>query len=368
MKGPANRWSLSLLGGGILIVGLLLFLFPRPLSPPTRPNETAHGGSAAPARHSNAPSTPAILSGVPEPAEMGPAGLPKPAREKVEAYLTRHRRNASSLLAAFHGMDDTNYLLEAARNFPEDPQVQWTVLMRHEYPEDRRKWLDSFKASSPSNSLANYLSAQDYFNAGDSNAAMQEIRAATGKTQFDSFETSAILDAEEMFLSSGQSPLESFNSAMSAIAIDTLPELASYKLLSQGIAGVQRQYAAAGNPDSLANASQAGIAFADQIRSGDSGKYLINGMVGLSCEAIVLEPLDPNAAYAFLNGQTPSQRLDEIKQIKQEIRDLHRNFTAVFPALTESERFQYMERSKIYGEYEAMRWLKQQYGRPPQAQ
>ena len=68
-----------------------------------------------------------------------------------------------SLLAAFRALDDTNYLNEAATNFPNNPQVELAVLAHDEFPADRRKWLDLFKASSPSNSLANYLSAQDYF-------------------------------------------------------------------------------------------------------------------------------------------------------------------------------------------------------------
>ena len=62
-----------------------------------------------------------------------------------------------SLLAAFRALDDTNYLNEAATNFPNNPQVELAVLAHDEFPADRRKWLDLFKASSPSNSLANYL-------------------------------------------------------------------------------------------------------------------------------------------------------------------------------------------------------------------
>ena len=88
------------------------------------------------------------------------------------------------------------------------------------FPQDRRKWLDLFKNSSPSNSLANYLSAQDYFKNGNSDAAVQELQAASGKSQFDSFETESRLDAEDLYSSSGKSQLDSAKESMTGMAED----------------------------------------------------------------------------------------------------------------------------------------------------
>jgi len=34
------------------------------------------------------------------------------------------------------------YLREAAERFPDDPRVQWTVLYKNLFPEQRRAWLD----------------------------------------------------------------------------------------------------------------------------------------------------------------------------------------------------------------------------------
>jgi len=102
-------------------------------------------------------------------------------RQTIEEYLRLHHRSAESLLAAFHASGDAenptgdlNYLKEAATNFPSDPQVQLAVLAHNAFPEARRQWLDAFKASSPSNSLANYLSAQHYFKNGQSEASAVE--------------------------------------------------------------------------------------------------------------------------------------------------------------------------------------------------
>src|SRR5437667_290884 len=103
---------------------------------------------------------------------------PKLPREEVEKYLERNRRSAASLLAAYGALQDTNYLREAATNFPNDPRVQLSVLRRDVFPEERRKWLDLLKASSPENPLANYLSARDYFKSGQNGLAVNELLEA----------------------------------------------------------------------------------------------------------------------------------------------------------------------------------------------
>src|ERR1035437_4425276 len=163
------------------------------------------------------------------------AKVPQISREQAEAWLAKHHRNAMSLLAAFRAMNDTNYLNEAATNFPNDPHVELAVLAHDEFPADRRKWLDLFKASSPSNSLANYLSAQDDFKNGNTEAAASELLAASGKSQFDNYTMENQLDAEELYSASGKSPIEVATDGISDMAGENMPELAIFKRLAQGI-------------------------------------------------------------------------------------------------------------------------------------
>jgi hypothetical protein len=295
--------------------------------------------------------------------DRGASGLPKIPREKVESWLAKHNRNATSLLAAFRAMGDTNYLNEAATNFPNDPHVELAVLARDEFPADRRKWLDLFKASSPSNSLANYFSAQDYFKNGNTDAAVNELLAAAGKSQFDNHAMEAQLDAEELYLDSGKSPREAATFALSAMAEEDLPELATIKHVDQGIADLMQQKLAAGDVDSTVNLAQMGMMIADKLNSGDSGKLLINQLVGMATEAIILSHLDQNTAYDFLDGQTPGQVLQMLKQQKAAFRELSANFQAAYPSMTEAELNNYSQRSQIYGEIDAMRWVVQQH--PP---
>src|ERR1039458_7836210 len=237
--------------------------------------------------------------------ERDAAGLPKIPREKVESWLAKHHRSATSLLAAFRALNDTNYLNEAATNFPNDPHVELAVLARDEFPADRRKWLDLLKASSPSNSLANYFSAQDYFKNGNTDAAMQELLAASGKSQFDNHAIEVQLDTEELYLDSGKSPTEAATYAMSAMAEEDLPELATIKQTDRGIADLMQQKIAAGDANSAASLAQMGMIIANKLNSGDSGKYLINQLVGIAAVAIALQHLDQNTACDFLGGQTP---------------------------------------------------------------
>jgi len=289
-------------------------------------------------------------------------------REKIEEYLTLHKRNAASLLAAYHAsgdadnpVGDINYLKEAATNYPNDPHVQWTVLAHDTFPEDRRKWLDAFKASSPGNSLANYLSARDYFKNNQPDAAIKELTEASGKTQFADFTMESYLGGEEISRFGGASPLIANTAAMSAMAGDLLPELTNMKGIAQGVLDMQKQYLNSGDTASVQNLSQMSLGLADRLTSGDGGKFIISQLVGMATEAIALKSLDQNTSYDFLGGKTPAQRLEELKQQKLAFRELSLNFSSAFINATEGERASYTERVKIYGEVAAMRWLQQQH-------
>ncbi len=83
---------------------------------------------------------------------------------------------------------------------------------------------------------------------------------------------------------------------MSGMAKDDFPELATFKRLAHGIGDLQKQYLDSGDADSAANLTQMGMAFANQINTGDSGKYLINQLVGMATESILLQQLEPNTS------------------------------------------------------------------------
>jgi hypothetical protein len=252
-------------------------------------------------------------------------------------------------------------LKEAATNYPNDPHVQLTVLAHDAFPEDRRKWLDAFKASSPSNALANYLSARDYFKNNQPDAAIKELMEASGKAQFADFTMESYLGGAEISRFGGASPLIANTAAMSVMSSDLLPELANLKGIAQGVLDMQKQYLNSGDTASVQNLSQMSLGLADRLTSGDGGKFIISQLVGMATEAIALKSLDQNTSYDFLGGKTPGQRLEELKQQKLAFRELTQTMGPQFITLPEDEQKSYFDRVKIYGEVAAMRWLQQQH-------
>jgi hypothetical protein len=260
------------------------------------------------------------------------AGSPESLSQKVEAWLARHHRSADSLLAAFHVLNDANYLKEAATNFPDNPKVELAVLARNVFPEDRRKWLDRFKASSPSNSLASYLSAQTYFQSGQSDAAVKDLVAATGKPQFENYTLESQLDAEELGQFLGKSALDSTETALAGSSGDTLPQLATLKQLASQMEDLQKQELNVGDNNSAENLAEMGTILGSQLSSGASGNYIINQLVGMAAESVMLAQLDPNTSYDFLGGETPGQRLQELKQQKAALSQLDKSTKPSSPA------------------------------------
>jgi len=284
------------------------------------------------------------------------------SREKIEAYLKLHNRNAASLLAAFHASaDDTNYLKEAAMNFPNDPHVQLTVLAHDLFPDDRRKWLDAFAAASPDNSLANYLSAQDYFKNGQPDAAIKELTEASARKQFSDFELENLQEAVDLYQYSGQNPSQAITGAMGAMTDDLMPLLADAKGVALGLLDAQNPYVNSGDTVSVENLSQMSLGLADRFADGDGGRFLIGHLVGIAIENISLRSLEQNTAYDFLGGETPAQRMDELKQEKAGFRELAQVIGGQpnFYDLTEAQQISYFDKMKTDGEISAIRWMQQ---------
>jgi hypothetical protein len=100
------------------------------------------------------------------------------------------------------------------------------------------------------------------------------------------------------------------------------------------------------------------LSLANKLDAGDSGKFLIDQLVAHAIEAIMLSQLDPNGSYDFLGGKTPKERLADLKAEKTLINALRQSFRDALPNMTEAELLSYTERQRLYGEVEAMRWLR----------
>ncbi|HEV2694431.1 MAG TPA: hypothetical protein VG347_16175 [Verrucomicrobiae bacterium] len=284
----------------------------------------------------------------------------KITREQAQAWLAKHDRNAMSLLAVFRATGGKNYLSEAAKIFPDDPRVVLAILSRDVFPAERRKWLELFKASSPSNSLANYLSAENYFKEGQPDEAVRELGEAAGKSQFDNCAREIQANSEQLYKDVGKSPAGAATEAMADMTEEDVLELADVRRVAYAIKNLMQDKLAAGEVETVNHLAQTGMMMAEKLNSGDSGKILINKLMGNASEVLVLSALDQNLPCNFLGGLTPAQAVQQIKEEPRPSRELAARFFAAYPEVSGFEMTGYHQRSMIYGKAEAMQWVVEQ--------
>lgn len=279
------------------------------------------------------------------------------SREEVDAYLKKVKRSPEGLLNAFLETCDTNLLAEAFQKYPDNPIVLWTMLSPNSQtpPEERPQWLEKLKAASPDNALPNYLSALDNLKAGNVDKALVEMDAAS-KKNYNSFDIERMQSREEMYLLAGLSPVDAKGLGIYSLL---LPNLSEMKTLSQEIGTLQQKYKTAGDSDSAQQLGILAIEASHKLTEGNN-PVLLNQFVGFSMENRALKNLDADTYYDFL-GKTAGERIQEIKDQKSEISDTLKTFDAKFSGLSDSEKMIYFDRSRLYGEINALHWLKRNY-------
>jgi len=196
---------------------------------------------------------------------------------QVEAYLKANGRKASSLLAAYRTSGDPALLQEAMQQYPNDPQVAFEAVFKKDAsPEDQRQWLDAFKQSAPDNALANYLSALNYFKAGQTDQAVQELTAAAGKSQYQDYTQNRVQDDVDAYLSAGYSAAEAKSIALPWLMV---PQFSPVKQLGQQMVDLANAYTQSGDPAS-AQASLQIAANLGQRLGGSPDVCLLTPLVG----------------------------------------------------------------------------------------
>ncbi len=269
-------------------------------------------------------------------------------------FLSESHSNAVSLVAAFETTHRREYLEQAAGNFPDDPLVQAQVLMHKVFPEERQKWIDALKKSSPGNSLPNFLLATDFLNSGDATGAVRELQAAQGKT-FRDYSRETAMGLEEAYLSAGRSPAEAKAYGSSEVL---LPALAPFKDTVRKLSDVAEQYRAAGDLESARTVLESMWQTGHQLRAAGNEGTIITELVGLAMENISLQRLDPASAPGFLSHSV-QEELARNKDFRQEIRASVNVFTAWLPTAQDNELIIYFDRLKLFGERAAMNWLQE---------
>ena len=279
---------------------------------------------------------------------------------EINDYLIKHKSSAFSLVAAFGVMRDKEFLKQAATNAPGDPFVQTQVLVHNLYPEDREKWINALKESSPQNSLPHFLSAQEQLAKGDVAGALEEINAAENKS-YDDFTKEMAFAQEEAYLSAGRSVVEAKALGNSEVL---LPQLAPFKKLGVDLAERAVEAGNAGDTASQQAILSATWELGHQLRLSGRDGTLLSGLVGLAIENIALNKWPEGAEAPFLNGSVSDQR-EKNREIRADIRQVAPIVESWLPTASENELITYFDRLRMFGEWDTLQWLRhQQDGRP----
>ena len=283
---------------------------------------------------------------------------PRLSPEQVEAYLKTNGRTAASLLAAFRTSGDTAMLKEAMEKFPNDPQVAFeAVLDKDLSPAEQRQWLDAFKKSAPNNAMANYLSALNYFNSGQTDQAVQELSAAAGKPLED-YTISRMQNDEEAYIAAGHSISDATDLALWEIM---LPQVSQLEHLGYNTVDLAKAYNQAGDPASAQAALQIAVDLGRQYADPSPGKTEISQLVGLAIEEKALQSMDPNSSYGG-GAQTVQDLLDGLAQQRASIKGLSRQATDLFSTMSDQDWIIYKERFTAFGGLAADQWVINKYG------
>jgi len=284
---------------------------------------------------------------------------PKLTVEQVEPYLKANGRNAASLLAAYRTTREPSLLVEAMQGYPNDPQVAFEAIFKNDASaEERRQWLDTFKKSEPDNALANYLSALDYFKAGQTDQAVQEFMAASGKRKFQDYTSERYQDDAEAFLAAGYSVADAKTVAGRQLL---LPQLATAKELGLDMIELAKSYRQAGDDASAQAALQMAINLGQRYSKPSPGEPTVSQLVGIHLEGIALNTMDPNSPYGDA-GQTVQDRLNQLAQQNGEVKESNRQVESIFPKVSDQDWINYRDRWLMFGEQNAEQWLINKYG------
>lgn len=278
--------------------------------------------------------------------------------QQLESYLKSNRRSAASLLAAYRTSKDPALLAEAMRNFPNDPQVDFEAALRKDAtPEERRQWLDTLKKNDPNNALGNYLSALDYFKTGQTDQAVKEFAAASGKS-FQDYTAERVQDDTEAYLAAGYSLADAKFVAGSQLL---LPQLQQTKDLGLDMIDLAKTYQQAGDSDSALAALQMAIDLGARYNNTSPGQPVISQLVGQAVEILALKTMDPNAAYGS-SGQTVQDQLNQLLQQKEQLQQRASQIEALEPAISDQDWVTYRDRWLMFGEQNAWNWITSKYG------
>jgi len=280
--------------------------------------------------------------------------------KQVEPYLKAHGRNAASLLAAYRTTGDPALLAEAMQKYPNNPQVALeAAYSKDASPETRLQWLEAFKQSAPGNALPNYLLAVTYFKAGQTDQAVQELMAASGKPQVHDYFVDRMSDDEEAYLSAGYAAAEA--KALGPEQLPLMPDRGDLKQLAYDMVDLAKSYQQVGDEASAQATLQITAHLGRRYENGSPGEPTIDQFLGFKIEKLALGTMDPSSPYGD-SGQTVQDRLNQITQQYAALQQMVLQAEPFRQTMPDQDWIGYTDRFKTFGEEAALRWVLSKYG------
>ena len=249
-------------------------------------------------------------------------------------------------------------LKEAMEKYPNDPQVAIAAVFDKDLsPAEQRQWLSAFEKSAPDNALANYLSAYNYFNAGQIDQGIQEMTASAGKA-IDEYTSDQAQEAEEAYLSAGYSAAEAERIGDSWME---LPQLYQVKHLGMDLVDLARAYSQAGDADSAQAALQMAMGIGQRYSDPSTDWTLISQLMGSAVQKIALTAMNPGSPYGD-NGLTVQDQINQITANRAAINQLVDQAEPLLSTLSDQDILNYENRRRAFGELAAFQWVAAKFG------
>ncbi len=285
-------------------------------------------------------------------------GPPDLSLAQVESYLKANGCSAVSLIAAYRVTNDEAPLREALERYPTDPKVCFAGYHRCPYDIQRpvaaeqRQWLEAFKDLTPDNPLGSYLLAREYFKAGQTDQAVQELQASIGKSKFDDYSAEFTQSAEEAWRAAGYSDAEAMVFASTGLRTQHITEL---RFLGKNLIQLANDYRQAGDQASAQATLQIALTLGQQLDQPASPGFVQN-LIGLEMQKNALSDMDPAGPYGK-TGQIVQGRLEEISRRHDSLCGMGQQWLAATETLPEEDLATFFQRQKAAGSEGALRWF-----------
>lgn len=286
------------------------------------------------------------------PATSNPETTPE-AGNPIENYLTRHERDARSLLQAFRATRHRDYLNEALTRFPNDPLVLFHSVLYDTDPTDERKaMLLNLQELLPGDAVPCYLLGEQLLQEGDRNGALERLMEGSLKPHANNYASEMISDAQEFLVASGIAPGDALGQASFNVEMRLLEPL---RRLISTVQDIHTDISARGDGDNSAEAwAIAGASLAQSMHE-QMSHTLIENLFAISMEEKFLSLLPPETELVA-GGSTVAQRTREIKEFRAIVQSFERMCDAGF-GLPEAEKLAFFKRLQEEGEFSALLWL-----------